>query len=188
MAKKHAEKAPAKRKSPKKGLIGLAAAAAVVLALCLWYTRSMTISSLSPWMDWDKCTQITAIYYLESGSENPAETTRVITPDDPDFNLLIDAVSTRKFERSLSSLFPQGTMTHNSRIGDFRWQLEFRFDTIEANGSGHKGTLFRCRDFFGKLRMQDMVNDASWNVITADQSAWRTKVMNILLTTVVPLD
>ena len=166
----------------KKSLVLLLLVLAVLLAGggAMWYTRPMTFGQLCPEVDLSQCSSITVYYEVVPSAVGNERL--VLERDDPAFDTLLKELQDRTFSRSLTSLLPRGTQTVRTMDGDFQWELLLEFDTtiVTPDGNGHQGMLLRLRNFFGRLSLDHMLADRSWNVTTSDQEAWVSQVMDII--------
>lgn len=166
----------------KKSLVLLLLVLAVLLSGggAMWYTRPMTLRQLCPEVDLSQCSSITVYYEVVPSAVGNERL--VLERDDPAFDTLLKELQGRTFSRSLTSLLPRGTQTVRTMDGDFQWELLLEFDTtiVTPDGNGHQGMLLRLRNFFGRLSLDHMLADRSWNVTTSDQEAWVSQVMDII--------
>ena len=166
----------------KKSLVLLLLVLAVLLAGggAMWYTRPMTLRQLCPEVDLSQCSSITVYYEVVPSAVGNERL--VLERDDPAFDTLLKELQDRTFSRSLTSLLPRGTQTVRTADGDFQWELLLEFDTtiVTPDGNGHQGMLLRLRNFFGRLSLDHMLADRSWNMTTSDQEAWVSQVMDII--------
>ena len=166
----------------KKSLVLLLLVLAVLLAGggAMWYTRPMTLRQLCPEVDLSQCSSITVYYEVVPSAVGNERL--VLERDDPAFDTLLKELQDRTFSRSLTSLLPRGTQTVRTMDGDFQWELLLEFDTtiVTPDGNGHQSMLLRLRNFFGRLSLDHMLADRSWNVTTSDQEAWVSQVMDII--------
>ena len=146
----------------------------------MWYTRPMTLRQLCPEVDLSQCSSITVHYEVVPSAVGNEKL--VLERDDPTFDALLKELQGRTFSRSLTSLLPRGTRTVRTTDGDFQWELLLEFGTtiVTPDGNGHQGILLRLSNFFGRLRLDHMLADRSWNVTTGDQEAWVSQVMDII--------
>lgn len=165
----------------KKSLVLLLLVLAVLLAGggAMWYTRPMTLRQLCPEVDLARCSSITVYYEVVPSAEQERI---VLEPSSPTFQAILKELQDRTFSRSLTSLLPRGTRTVRTTDGDFQWELLLEFDStiVTPDGNGHQGMLLRLRNFFGRLSLDHMLADRTWDVTTKDQEVWVSQVMDII--------
>ena len=166
----------------KQSLVCLLLILAVLLAgaaALLWYTRPMTLRQLCPEVDLSQCSSITVCYEVVPSAEQERI---VLEPSSPTFQAILKELQDRTFSRSLTSLLPRGTRTVRTTDGDFQWELLLEFDStiVTPDGNGHQGMLLRLRNFFGRLSLDHMLADRTWDVTTKDQEVWVSQVMDII--------
>lgn len=167
----------------KQSLVRFLLVLAVLLAgaaALLWYTRPMTLRQLCPEVDLARCSSITVYYEVvpsAAGNER-----LVLERGTPAFEVLLSELRERTFSRSLTSLLPRGTRTVRTTDGDFQWELLLEFDStiVTPDGNEHQGMLLRLRNFFGRLSLDHMLADRTWDVTTKDQEVWVSQVMDII--------
>ena len=163
----------------KRSLVCLLLVLAVFLAgsAILWYTRPMTIQQLCPEVDLTQCSSITAYYEVVPSAEQERI---VLEQSSPAFQAILKELQDRTFSRSLTSLLPRGTRTVRTTDGDFQWELLLEFDStiVTPDGNGHQGMLLRLRNFFGRLSLDHMLADRTWDVTTKDQEVCVSQVMD----------
>ena len=157
----------------KQSLVRFLLVLAVLLAgsAILWYTRPMTLRQLCPEVDLARCSSITVYYEVvpsAAGNER-----LVLERGTPAFEVLLSELRDRTFSRSLTSLLPRGTRTVRTTDGDFQWELLL-------DGNEHQGMLLRLRNFFGRLSLDHMLADRTWDVTTKGQEVWVSQVMDII--------
>ena len=166
----------------KQSLVRFLLVLAVLLAgsAILWYTRPMTLRQLCPEVDLARCSSITVYYEVVPSAEGTERL--VLERDDPAFDTLLKALQDRTFSRSLTSLLPRGTRTVRTTDGDFQWELLLEFDStiVTPDGNEHQGMLLRLRNFFGRLSLDHMLADRTWDVTTKGQEVWVSQVMDII--------
>ena len=145
----------------------------------LWYSRPMTLQQLCPEVDLTQCSSITVYYEVVPSVEQKRI---VLEQNSPAFQAILKELQDRTFSRSLTSLLPRGTQTVRTEDGDFQWELLLEFDTtiVTPDGNGHQGMLLRLSNFFGRLSLDHMLSDRSWNVTTQDQEKWVSQVMETI--------
>ena len=165
----------------KQSLVRLLLVLAVLLAgaAILWYTRPMTLRQLCPEVDLSQCSSITVYYEVVPSAEQERI---VLEPSSPTFQAILKELQDRTFSRSLTSLLPRGTRTVRTTDGDFQWELLLEFDTtiVTPDGNGHQGMLLRLENFFGRLSLDHMLADRTWDVTTKDQEVWVSQVMDTI--------
>lgn len=166
----------------KQSLVRLLLVLAVLLAgaaALLWYTRPMTLRQLCPEVDLARCSSITVYYEVVPSAEQERI---VLEPSSPTFQAILKELQDRTFSRSLTSLLPRGTRTVRTTDGDFQWELLLEFDSaiVTPDGNEHQGMLLRLENFFGRLSLDHMLADRTWDVTTKDQEVWVSQVMDII--------
>lgn len=166
----------------KQSLVRFLLVLAVLLAgaaALLWYTRPMTLRQLCPEVDLARCSSITVYYEVAPSAEQERI---VLEPSSPTFQAILKELQDRTFSRSLTSLLPRGTRTVRTTDGDFQWELLLEFDStiVTPDGNEHQGMLLRLRNFFGRLSLDHMLADRTWDVTTKGQEVWVSQVMDII--------
>lgn len=154
--------------------------AAIVLILYLWYTMPKTMEQLYPYLDLSECTGIT-VWYEDGTSTDMTEVKLTAKEAAP----LLELFESRTFRRTLSSIFPRGTWTHQTTPGsenDFQWELIFFFEDVTLpDGSGGSGALLHFNNFYGKLEVSS--DDKGYHhLTTSGKDAWLQEVMDAILT------
>ena len=165
----------------KQSLVRFLLVLAVLLAgsAILWYTQPMTLRQLCPEVDLARCSSITVYYEVVPSAEQERI---VLEPSSPTFQAILKELQDRTFSRSLTSLLPRGTRTVRTTDGDFQWELLLEFDStiVTPDGNEHQGMLLRLRNFFGRLSLDHMLADRTWDVTTKGQEVWVSQVMDII--------
>lgn len=165
----------------KTSLVCLLLVLVVLLAggAALWYTRPVTIQQLCPEVDLSQCSSITVYCEVVPSAEQERI---VLEQNSPAFQAILNELQDRTFSRSLTSLLPRGARTVRTTDGDFQWELLLEFDAtiVTPDGNGHQGTLLRLSNFFGRLSLDYMLADRSWDITTRDQEAWVSQVMETI--------
>lgn len=150
-------------------------AAAVVF--CLFYTRPFTLAQRFPYLDFSQCAEIRGYYSEYPETDNVPV---VISRGSAAFDELTGIMQSTKFRTRLINLLPQGTKTHQSKDGDFRWELEFYFDKADLpDGSTVSGVLLSMQDFYGDLSFSA---DGKITSCTAEEKKeWIGKIRDIIV-------
>ena len=161
-------------------LLGFAALLlAITAALCLWYSRPLTVEELCPGVELDRC--VGANIYFSTYADKTLENRIELSPDDHQLPRLLELFQGRTFSRSPLWWFPSGTRTHPWRDGDFRWSIDLSFQDASVPGSSTAaGNLLHFNNFFGELEMRFMGETRP--VSTADQEHWLEEVLDIIQT------
>jgi len=74
---------------------------------------------------------------------------------------------------------PQGTKTHLTKDGDFKWDVMFEINDVEfPDGSVVSGTLISVNNFFGVLEVH--FDGDVWRCTTRDKKEWLSDVMSLI--------
>ena len=163
----------------KKYMVAIALAA-LLIGGGLWYGRPMTVQQLCPELDLGRCSSITAYSQIVPSATGLERLE--LEADSPAFEAVLAELQGRTFCRSLTSLLPRGTRTVRTEDGDFQWVLQLEFDQpmADSQGNGYSGVLIRLENFFGRLSLDHMPADRTWDLTTEDQEAWVARVMDLL--------
>ena len=147
-----------------------------LLGVVLFYTRPMTLTQLCFGVDVARCELVAGYYFIApSVEESPFE----INQDDEHFSQILELFESRKFSKSLVNLLPQGTKTHLTQDGDFKWEILFELnDVTYPDGSVNSGTLIRVSNFFGVIEVH--FNGDVWRCSTSDKDEWLSDVMSLI--------
>ncbi len=147
-----------------------------LLVIVMLYIRPMTLSQLCSGVDITQCVSVSGYYFL-APSDEPSRFK--IDKDDERFGQIIELFKSRKFRRSLVSLLPQGTKTHLTQDGDFKWEVIFEINDVTfPDGSVNSGHLIRVSNFFGVLEVH--FNGDVWRCTTRDKKEWLSDVMSLI--------
>ena len=162
-------------------LIVLAVVILFLAAAGLWYTRPMTLEQLCPGIELSECVQL-RVYFFQSAEDRPASSGSdelTLTTEDPEFSALLGQFQGRTFRRSLLGLLPQGTRTHATSAGDFKWEVIFRFEQISLpDGSTVSGDMLQLSNFFGTLDIS--FDGETWRATTGGKNQWLADVMAVI--------
>lgn len=150
----------------------------ILIVIVLIYSRPMTLAQMCAGIDVAESENVHGYYFIAPATEDAKFE---IGEEDEMFSRITDLFSSRKFRRSVRSLFPQGTKVHSYKNGDFKWEVMFRFTDVKLpNGDICSGEIIRVSNFFGKLEVH--FNGKVWRCSTRDQDAWLNEVMSIIST------
>jgi hypothetical protein len=163
----------------KKIKIIISIALLLTLLVCvLFYTRPMTLAQLCSGADITQCESVSGYFFLAPSAE---DTRFEIDKDDERFSQIVELFETRKFRRSLVNLLPQGTKTHLTKDGDFKWEVMFEINDVKfPDGSVVSGTLINVSNFFGVLEVRFNGNGDVWSCTTSDKKEWLSDVMSLI--------
>ncbi len=154
----------------------------ILLVSVLIYTRPMTLAELCLGVDITQSVSVRGDFFLATSDGAPSvETTSPfeIYRDDERFGQIIELFESRKFRRSLVNLLPQGTKTHLTKDGDFKWDVMFEINDVEfPDGSVVSGTLLSVNNFFGVLEVH--FDGDVWRCTTRDKKEWLSDVMSLI--------
>ncbi len=161
----------------KKIKIIIFAALFLTLLVCmLFYTRPMTLAQLCSGVDITECVSVSGYFFLAPSVE---DSRFEIYKDDERFSQIVELFETQKFRRSLVNLLPQGTKTHLTKDGDFKWEIMFEINDVKyPDGSVVSGTLIGVSNFFGVLEVR--FNGDEWHCNTNDKKEWLSDVMSLI--------
>lgn len=161
----------------KKIKIIIFAALFLTLLVCmLFYTRPMTLAQLCSGVDITECVSVSGYSFLAPSVE---DSRFEIYKDDERFRQIVELFETQKFRRSLVNLLPQGTKTHLTKDGDFKWEIMFEINDVRyPDGSVVSGTLIGVSNFFGVLEVR--FNGDEWRCNTNDKKEWSRDVMSLI--------
>ncbi|MDE6935506.1 MAG: hypothetical protein K2P26_07845 [Oscillospiraceae bacterium] len=167
-------------KNKRRILLGFAALLlAITAALCLWYSRPLTIEDLCPGLDLEKCTGVYAGYSAYENEISELYNRISLTPENG-LTPLLELFQGRHFRRSPFWWIPRGTRTHPIREGDFRWDIDLAFENAPVTDiSTATGYLLHFNNFYGDLDMEFMGDTRP--VSTADQEQWLEDVLAYIL-------
>ena len=149
---------------------------AAVCGACFFYTRPMTLSQLCPGVNVAQSKSVNGNYAVAPDTEDSR-----FEADESDarFSQIVELFKNRKFRRSLVNFLPQGTKTHQTGEGDFRWDIAFTMDDVAfPDGSVNSGTLISVHNFYGTLEVS--FDGDIWRCTTADQVEWLKNVMSLI--------
>jgi len=149
---------------------------AAVCGACFFYMRPLTLSQLCPGVNVAQSKSVSGNYAVAPDTEDsPFEADE----SDARFSQIIALFKNRQFRRSLANLLPQGTKTHQTGAGDFRWDVAFAMDDVALpDGSVSSGTLIGVHSFYGTLEVR--FNGDVWRCTTAGQDAWLKDVLALI--------
>ncbi len=147
-----------------------------VLVFCLVYTRPLTIEQRYAYLDFSQCTGIKGYCSAYPAAE---QAPFVITPEDPQFNEVLDMIRSTAFHARIRNIFPQGTRAHRYTEGEYQWELEFCFDSLSLpDGSTSSGPILSFQDFFGDLT--STVNGETVFCSVKDEEQWAQRIMDLI--------
>ena len=159
-----------------KKTIIMIAAAALLLAVYLFYSRPMTLSQLYPMLTLDKCTEIRGYYKVGTQTE---QSEFIIEQGSEEFQTLCTLFYEEDYRRSFRDILPRGTRTHRTEPDDFQWEVWFNFKDIEfPDGSIGTGTMLHFLNWYGEL---DIYFDGEqYSCRTSGQESWEKEVLDII--------
>ena len=160
---------------------------AVLLMICLtiavcgaaffaYNTRPLAIERRFPELDFSQCTQIWG-YYRVVG-KNDEQILFRFSPDDPQFDEIIDLFRTAGFRTRIGNVFPPGTKLHLSNKGDFQWTVSFRFEEVLSEKGILSGDLLRADNFFGDMEISFDGKQTKCSV--KEQTLWLEEVLSLI--------
>lgn len=162
----------------KTGWIVLEALLLAAVVFVLIYTRPRTVEERYPALELSGCVGIEGYYFRGTDGE---DSRFVISPEDADFDDLLELVETAAFRTRLRNLFPRGTKTYSYGEEDFRWNVMLRFaDTAQPDGSTVSGTLLHVDDFFGRLELFSAVDGKTVACSVKDGEQWVREIMDLI--------
>ena len=102
--------------SRRKTIMGIVFAI-LILTICLFYSRPMSVTQLYPMLTLDKCTGIRGYYEIGMQTEQTAFT---VERDSEEFQKLCDLFFEKRYRRSFKDILPRGTRIHRTEPDNFQ--------------------------------------------------------------------
>lgn len=161
--------------SRRKTIMGIVFAI-LILTICLFYSRPMSVTQLYPMLTLDKCTGIRGYYEVGMQEEQTAFT---VERDSEEFQKLCGLFFEKKYRRSFKDILPRGTRIHRTEPDDFQWDVYFCFENIVfPDGNIGSGSMLHFQSWYGEM---DIYFDGErYSCNTSEQEIWEKEILDII--------